>query len=463
MPIERLNELNDVSGMGCIVGTERFDGMLSRSTNVTGNESALSDEDATSIPQDGTARIQQHLRSRSRPTRKGILIYSEDAFLGEGQSGTGLSKALVPMIASLTDAINAIIVNQTHDYHSAHNFRMFGDVPCHATSRLHHVLAKLTEKLPFAMARRLAACHGFLLGLWARIGIRSRALLCNRIWSAVGIDALSLVRLAKFARVANLPFEVYLVDDVEEHPHNARWRVQLRPCLSELLRGASRVYAITPALSETIAHRYSVGCHVLPLTANQRIVVQDRGCIWTYLATYLGSVNHLYADGLKILIAETERLRRTFNLDLRLRIIAPVAQVCEVLGGGLPTWIVAGRADKDEDMHRDLRESLTTFLPYSFDSAARSMTTTSFPSKFLDYLAHARAIVVYAPEWSVPAKCLQTERLPFVANSPEDLSLLLESLIRNPADYSASYRGVLERLHSPEAARSTILGSDASN
>ncbi len=461
MPVASLNEPSDVSGVG---RTEPFGGTYSHSISVTGNDSVVSDEDTTSIPPDGTGPIpiQQRSRSRSRPARKGILIYSEDAFLAEGQSGTGLSKALVPMIASLTNAITAIIVNQTHDYHSTRSFRMFGDVPCRATPRLHFVFAKLTEKLPFGMARRLAACHGFFLGIWARIGIRSKALLCNRIWSAVGIDALSLVRLARFARVAELPFEVYLVDDIEEHPHNLRWRAQLRPCLSELLRGAGRVYAITPALSETIAHRYSVACHVLPLTANQNIVVQDRGSTWTYLATYLGSVNHLYADGLKTLIAQTERLRRTFDLDLRLRMIAPVAQVCGVLGGGLPTWIVAGRADKDEDMHRDLRESLMTFLPYSFDSAAKAMTTTSFPSKLLDYLAHARAIVVYAPEWSVPAKCLQTERLPFVANSPESLSLLLESLIRKPADYSACYREVLERLHSPEAARSTILG-DASS
>jgi hypothetical protein len=100
---------------------------------------------------------------------------------------------------------------------------------------------------------------------------------------------------------------------------------------------------------------------------------------------------------------------------------------------------------------------MLTFLPYSFDEKLRTMVTTSFPSKSMEYLAYARSILVHAPDYSNSARFFARADLPTVTSSPQAMERVIRDHLIAAPDHSAVYRSYLERYHSPAAVRDTLL------
>jgi hypothetical protein len=88
------------------------------------------------------------------------------------------------------------------------------------------------------------------------------------------------------------------------------------------------------------------------------------------------------------------------------------------------------------------------------------MVTTSFPSKLLDYLLSARAIVVFAPEYSIAYKTLYADGVPHVVQTPEALTDLLATLAtRDEVTNQDTYRSLLVRHFGADAVKRALFAS----
>ena len=104
-----------------------------------------------------------------------------------------------------------------------------------------------------------------------------------------------------------------------------------------------------------------------------------------------------------------------------------------------------------------LADSHCCFLPYSFAKEDNIMTSTSFPSKLIDYLAWARRIVVYAPKSSIPFTYFKKYVLDFAIDDSSELYRNLLKMINFDANFSSQYRAILELEHEPKRLASRIL------
>jgi hypothetical protein len=386
--------------------------------------------------------------------KKQLYVYLEDAPAVETCPATGLSKALIPLLREVSSRTSFIQITQTHQHLDQRDILEFG-VPNSVSSKLHYFLARVSTKLPFRIANAGAWLHGTWLGLTHR----RRAAKGQRmvLWAAIGVDPLSLTRARAFSAAVRLPFEAYLVDDIETHPSNAG-KSGLHAAMRRALRSAAQVYTITVELGARFQELYGVETNSLPLTANIPIAPWAGPEMPEFFAAYLGGINHLYEDGLKLLVEMVSELRGRTGKNLTIRVISAREAVARILDGGVPDWIVCGSEDSADGLAAALAGSQFCYLPYSHRESARIMVRSSFPSKLLDYFASARQIVVFAPAGSVPHALFEREALAFATTSADEMRQRLEQLVDSTDNQSPAYRGVLDRHHGRARASSIIFG-----
>jgi hypothetical protein len=391
--------------------------------------------------------------ANSPPT---LLIYLEDAPLANGVAGTGLSKAFTPSLRGLLTENTRICVVQTHRYEDpnglAEELRLR---PSWSASWWSWVFARICSRLPWASARFFAELHGSWIAGRLRHALPDLLRPGTRMLVPIGVDPLTLVRAEAIARKLSADFEPYFVDDLQHHPCNNRWREYLHISITELLHRAVRIYCITDGLSRLLRIRHAVAPRTLNLVAPASYRNEANPSAQTSLksdtfAFFLGSVNHLYADGLKKLILLVEELRQATQQSYTVRISSDVRQVRAELGD-LPNWVVVGPIADDSQMHREIATATFCFLPYSFSKSARDMVESSFPSKLIDYLAHARAIVVFAPQNSVPYRLMEDYDLPYTCSSEDSMRYLVTKLSQTTPRFSSEYKRLLNSLFTEDA------------
>ncbi|MGS0753439.1 hypothetical protein ACVBEH_00955, partial [Roseateles sp. GG27B] len=153
-------------------------------------------------------------------TANHLCLYLEDAPVIASCAATGLSKALVPMLLELAPYTLKSLVVQTHRYLDPSQIIATGAVSSRISSRWHYLVAKACARLPLRLGALGAALHGTWLG-WGVRGTDGLNPARTKMWGAIGVDPLTLVRLQACARAAGLRYEAYLVDDIEAHPSNA--------------------------------------------------------------------------------------------------------------------------------------------------------------------------------------------------------------------------------------------------
>jgi hypothetical protein len=170
---------------------------------------------------------------------------------------------------------------------------------------------------------------------------------------------------------------------------------------------------------------------------------------------FLGSVNFLYADALKVLIDTVAQARAQTGRDLSIRFTSASTRMLDPL----PNFVTVAPIEGAEALAREIAASLFAFLPYSFDEKLKTMVTTSFPSKSMEYFAYARSIVAYAPSYSNSSRLFGRHGLPTATDSRQELSQIIGAHLNSPPDHNALYRDYLERFHSLGAVRNTILAT----
>ncbi|KAA6457846.1 hypothetical protein DYQ86_20970 [Acidobacteria bacterium AB60] len=272
-----------------------------------------------------------------------------------------------------------------------------------------------------------------------------------------------LIRAARFAALTQKSHAFYLVDDflaaLEISGAPASALVQAETDAAQALRGARHIFTITSGLGESVRARYGVSATTLPLAfepAPRPVGPVQRQII------YVGSINFLYAEGMRHLIRLMDKLRQNDAADLKLRLtVSP--EVAAKAFGALPPFVLSSPVATSDGLAQEIASSLFAFLPYSFSSREKNMVTTSFPSKSMEYLAYARSIVVYGPDYGVATRLFRDMQLPTVASSLEELEDTLRLHLSSPPDHSFAYRRYLTEFHSLSAIRKTIctaLGLD---
>ena len=115
--------------------------------------------------------------------------------------------------------------------------------------------------------------------------------------------------------------------------------------------------------------------------------------------------------------------------------------------------------DSAHSLAREIASSLFAFLPYSFSPELADMVRTSFPSKLMEYLAYARSIVAFAPDYANSTAYFRGFGLPQTVLDQAGLEAEITRHMREMPVYSARYRAQLARVHSPAAARQTLLAT----
>lgn len=372
-----------------------------------------------------------------------MIAYLEDPPADTGSVLRGLSKAIVPLLHCLDDQIGTYFVHQTHGRLPPEQMPGFVRAKlfegCRQT-RLSRQAWRLPTVLPISLGLALASLFS---------PRPSKKMLTQQktcLWVPVGIDPGTLVRARSVAKHLGLPLYIYLVDDIETHPANSK-TPRLNPLITRILRDAARVYTITDELGVMCNARYGIKTRRLPLIPDVHKITAPKLTKEAEqrapFAVYLGSINHLYEDGLRHLVDAVDSLREKTGQDLKLRFFSDPAAVRRLCGGVIPPWIVAGSEKDDAVVRHQIKNAALCFLPYSFSEAARTMVSTSFPSKLLDYLLGARAIVVFAPDYSIAYKTLSINCVPHVVSTPEALAGILAEIDAHDRTNQKEYRDLL--------------------
>lgn len=376
-----------------------------------------------------------------------LFICAESPPLDENVPSHGLYRAGTPMLRAIQDKIARIAL-----YPMDRRYRL---------PQVDPSLRPLCRSLPLPFTLFRAVRKRFLppdfenglvaaiIGGWAR---RSAA---SHIFALEGSDPEVLTRVDQIAARAVKPFSVYLVDDFESTMRlNGKAQADIARVaarMQESLRRAAHTFAITDELGSLLKAQFGITPITLPLAfepqARPAVPVKDQ-------IFFLGSVNFLYTGALRTLIDTVAQVRAETGRDLVIRLTS--ASAVQALGA-LPDFVFVAPVKGANVLAREIAASLFAFLPYAFDQDLKTMVTTSFPSKSMEYLAYARSIVVYAPSYSNSFRLFSSASLPATADTPDKLKQLTEAHLASPPDHSALYRDYLARFHSPAVVRNIIL------
>jgi hypothetical protein len=386
----------------------------------------------------------------TRPASKRVLIYTEAVPVRRDVVANGLHRAASPILKSIKDHIDGVVI--------APVWQWFGEGDLDPD--LAH-LCSWMPRLPIIFCKALRRYPAFDLGLsdvlpalvLARTARKSQA---DILFAFVGSDYGMLTRAARLATSSGKSCVYFVVDDFIASLRLAgvKEKTVLRAMekAGTALRAAKHVFAITDGLCENLRENYGVSPTRLSLAFEMgaRPVLSPKRQV-----IYVGSINVLYAEGLRGLLEVVDQVRRTDGVELTVRLTVPAEVAARELGE-LPPFVISAPIETSEALAREIASSLFAFLPYSFDLCEKAMVTTSFPSKSLEYLAYARSIVVNGPDYGVATKLFRKMGLPSVVSSPWELKETVLSHLRTWPEHSVVYRRYLTAEHSLEAVGDTI-------
>jgi hypothetical protein len=390
---------------------------------------------------------------------KRIFVYTEDTPVHRNVVAKGLRRAGTPILRSIRDYIDGIVIYPIGKRYEHCDLDLELAPLCDTLPRFTTLLCKAMRRYPVLDWGLSDALPPRMLAREVR---RSTA---DILFAFVGSDYGMLKRASRLAALAQKSSVFYVVDDFLASLQNSgAKKSSLQKAEKEAriaFSVAKHVFTITDGLGEYLHDRFGVFTSTLSLAfePEPRPAASLKKQI-----IYVGSINFLYAEGLRDLFKAVEGVRRASGVDLRVRLTVS-AELAALDLGTLPSFVVAAPAESSIELATEIASSLFAFLPYSFNSREKAMVTTSFPSKSMEYLAYARSIVVYGPDYGVSTKLFQKSCMPSVVSSPAALEDMTRMHLKESPEYFVQYRKYLATAHSLEAARKTIcrdlgLGND---
>lgn len=234
-------------------------------------------------------------------------------------------------------------------------------------------------------------------------------------------------------RLTGRPLHAYIMDDwlsnARRHGRTLGWLAER--CMPHITRGATRLWAISPAMAEEWRQQYGVRANILwhsvdleafrraraacpHANSNGRLVVVNLGSIY--------GVNH---EPLHNLLSAIRELRGgkalTDNIRLRLYTAQPTEWL-EQMGIMPEPWLEITQANPDQ-IPRVLANANVVFLPLAFDERWSTVVSTAFPTKLAEYLASGTPILVHAPAYATAATYVRQHECGLVVDTPDPHAL----------------------------------------
>ena len=282
----------------------------------------------------------------------------------------------------------------------------------------------------------------------------------NWIFCSCGADPKILDKGFQLAKASGLPLAVYLVDDFLESAILSENQENLKIAQEKVcywLSEAEKIFVISDGLRQLLLERYKLDSVVLPLpyelpqgSVNLEVVHESNQIM------FVGSLSHFYVDGIKQLAKILDEINQTFNTSITLRLTSCTIDYANQIVGNFQCLRCKPCLTMVE-LYQEISSSLFCFAPYSFDKKHEIMVKTSFPSKTMDYLAHAKLIVLYAPTYSSSAQYFAENGLSACVNNPQELREIIITQMKHKLNYTEQYNLVLNQFHSPELIKQIII------
>jgi hypothetical protein len=377
-----------------------------------------------------------------------ICVYTEDVPAKKDVVVRGMSRAGTPLLRSILEYVDRIVLYQKHGWLEKEDIDPELLPVCSFVPRWAVLLSKMLRRTGFLRTADRLSSYASVRAL--------RGSSAGTIFAYIGTDYGVMSRVARIARQSGKQYALFVVDDFVAPLRIAGASDSVIELVREeagnALRGARHVFTITDGLGAYLRENFGVSPTTLRLVfepAPRPVVPVKRQII------YVGSINFLYVPGLRDLFQAVERVRLASGEDLKVRLTVSARIALRELGE-LPPFVIATPADSADELAGEIASSLFAYLPYSFDPREKAMVSTSFPSKSLEYLAYARSIVVYGPEYGVATKLFEQMDLPRVVSTRESLEAAVALHLADSPEHSVQYQEYLAEAHSLVAACQTI-------
>ena len=290
----------------------------------------------------------------------------------------------------------------------------------------------------------------------------------NWLFSPCGSDPSALGRAFHLAQVSGLRLAVYLVDDFlsgailsgnKEHLHIAQQK------LPHWLHKVDKIFVISEGLRDRLKNLYNVDSVVLPLLYElPKNITRQLPQVNKEQIIFVGSVSHFYTDPLKQLASVLDDINNQDNRNIILRLTLPNINDARKLIGDFKC-LRCEPCSSSEELYQEIASSFLCFAPYSFDEEYKIMTSSSFPSKILDYLAAGKFILVYAPEYSSSVSYFRENELSDITtvSNPDILRSIIVKQLNERQDYSDKYKFILKSRHSHNYISNQVLNTILDN
>jgi len=285
----------------------------------------------------------------------------------------------------------------------------------------------------------------------------------NLIFCPCGVNPFSLRRAIWLSEKCQLPIAVYFVDDFlsgaqlsKNFPH----LFASRYFLPKWMEKVSKVFVITDGLKSRFQNLYGNDAEVLHLPFDLYSRVQGfPPCGIKNQIMFIGNISHFYIDGIKDMASVIDDLNR-FRVDpIVFRMTLPNKKQVESIGSF--KCIQYAPYTDDYLLNLDMNASILCFAPYSFNNKYKTMVSTSFPSKILEYLASARYVIAYGPDYTTSIRYFTENKIKEIVccESRKKLKDAVMQQIQNNADCSEQYLQVISTLHNPEGIANQIISA----
>lgn len=259
---------------------------------------------------------------------------------------------------------------------------------------------------------------------------------------------------------------IYLVDEIEASSkyRQPKWvRFWIKPTLALVLKNSASVFAISEGFVDYLKSEFQCKAGWLPLpsqNAPMEPVILPKSNKSTRNIVFIGGLNSLYLSALKDVYEEISAFNAKSNSGFpwKLEILSycPPDALLSLLSNQ-EHLIFHHNLPNKKRMER-ISQASACFLPYSFLESERTMVTTSFSCKILEYFASASPILVYGPYYASIPRYFIKENLPVCTTNRDELRQALNDLAEiRSSDYLAKYHTVWKKYHSPEAFKKFIF------
>jgi glycosyltransferase involved in cell wall biosynthesis len=231
------------------------------------------------------------------------------------------------------------------------------------------------------------------------------AVYCRRVIRRHGVEVvlslghnLYFVAAAAAARLSHVPFVLVVHDD---WLHFMQWNMWVpnraaRWCYQRVLRSATHIYAVSPAMQEALREEYGVESEVqLPASEAQPGNEDPAGAPGRLQVVFAGTTTAATSASIDLLV-KALRSPNLSEVAWKLDLYGASPEMLREFGWEDERIHAHGWAPQPE-LLAALRAADVLYLPYSFDASQARFVQTSFPSKLADYLASGKPVLLCAP------------------------------------------------------------------